>query len=125
MGSHALWKGYEHMFDAISLIENAGIVAIVLLGTGTAACGAVLVGKLVLSLTAVSTIASPPTRLRASTSERKRTRPNEAYSAIYCDVLDAPVAEAPSTLADATTIDDALPVFAKPTKAFHFDANAA
>lgn len=114
------------MFTALSLLENAGIVASILLGTGTAACGAVLVVKTALSLTSASALASTPTRIRSATPKKKKKRASsgDVYRAIYCAALEAPAA-ATATAADATMIDDALPTFAKPAKVLHIEANAA
>lgn len=112
------------MFTALSLLENAGIVASILLGTGTAACGAVLVVKTALSLTSASALASTPTRIRSATPKKKRAGSGDVYRAIYCAALEAPAA-ATATAADATMIDDALPTFAKPAKVLHIEANAA
>jgi hypothetical protein len=109
------------MFNALLLLENAGIVASIILGAGTAVCGVVLVGKMALSLASASAVASPPKRVRAATPNRKRTSPSDMYRAIYCAVLEAEVSEVPSTTADSAA-SDALPVFAKPTKALHIDA---
>jgi hypothetical protein len=109
------------MFNALLLLENAGIVASMILGTGTAVCGVVLVGKMALSLTSASALASPPTRVRAAMPNKKRASPSDVYGAIYCAVLEAEVSEAHSTTVDSAT-SDALPVFAKPAKALYIDA---
>ncbi len=81
------------MFTALSFLETAGIVASIILGTGTAACGAVLVVKMALSLKGASALASTPTRIRATTPKKKRPGSGD-YRAIYCAALETPVEEA-------------------------------